>query len=192
MRFAEPNYRDVRERGRMFESIAQYGGDLTTVVGGSEPVRAQAYWVSSDFFNVLGVRPVVGRTFSPDESRSGGVPVAIVSYGFWQRLLGGRSDFAGQKVRLLDQSVTVIGVMPSGSAFPADAEIWIPRELFPQESSRSAHNWSVVARLRPNITLEQARNELSAIGKRLKLENGSDMDAVDLTLVPQQEFMVGN
>jgi len=76
--------------------------------------------------------------------------------------------------------------------FPQSAEIWVPRELFPAEVSRSAHNWSVIARMRPNVSDEQARAEVSAIGKQLKQENGKDMDAADFTLVPQQEYMVGN
>jgi ABC-type lipoprotein release transport system permease subunit len=192
MAFAEPNYLDVRARSRTLEAVAQYGGDLTTVTGGSEPVRALTFSVSGDFFHVLGTKPVVGRTFLPEESKPGGAPVAVVSYGFWQRLLGGKSDLAGTTLRLLDQNVTVVGVMPAGFAFPQDAEVWIPRELFPQEISRSAHNWSVVARLRPGIKTEQANAEVGAIGKQLKQEYGKDMDAVNFTVVPQQEYMVGN
>jgi len=92
----------------------------------------------------------------------------------------------------MDQSVAVVGVMPPGFAFPQEAEVWIPRELFPQEVSRSAHNWSVVARLRPNITIEQAKTEVSTIGKQLKQEYGKEMDAVDFATIPQQEYMVGN
>ena len=192
MAFAEPNYLDVRARSRTLEAVAQYGGDLTTVTGGSEPFRALTFWVSGDFFRVLGARPVVGRTFLPEESKPGGTPVAVVSYGFWQRLLGGKSDLAGTTLRLMDHTVTVVGVMPAGFAFPQDAEVWIPRELFLAETSRSAHNWSVVSRLGPGIKTEQANAEVSAIGKQLKQEYGKDMDAVNFTVVPQQEHMVGN
>jgi putative ABC transport system permease protein len=192
MRFTEPNFLDVRARSRTLETVAQYGGELTTVTGASEPVRALAFAVSGDFFKVLGTRPIIGRTFLPEESKPGGAPVAVVSYGFWQRLLGGKSDLAGTTLRLMDQSVTVVGVMPSGFAFPQDVEVWVPRELFPQETSRSAHNWSVVARLRPGITTEQAKAEVSAIGKQLKQEYDKDMDAVDFAVVPQQDYMVGN
>jgi len=190
--FAEPNYLDVRARTHTLEAVAEYGGELTTVTGSSEPVRALTVAVSGDFFHVLGTKPVVGRTFLAEESKPGGTPVAVVSYGFWQRLLGRKSDLAGTTLRLMDQNVAVVGVMPAGFAFPQDAEVWIPRELFPQETSRSAHNWSVVARLRPGITTEQAKTEVSAIGKQLKQEYGKDVDAVNFTLVPQQEYMVGN
>lgn len=190
--FAEPNFLDVRERSRTLEAVAQYGGLLTTITGGSEPVRAFTVAVSGDFFKVLDVNPIVGRKFLPEESKAGGAPVAVVSYGFWQRLLGGKSDVAGTTLRLMDQSVSVVGVMPSGFGFPQDAEVWVPRELFPPETARSAHNWSVVARMRPDITTEQAKNDLSTIAKQLKQEYTKDMDAVDFAVVPQQEFMVGN
>ena len=190
--FAEPNFLDVRDRSRTLGAVAQYGGDLTTVTGGSEPVRALTVLVSGDFFRVLGTKPVVGRTFLPEESKPGGTPVAVVSYGFWQRQLARKSDLAQTTLRLMDQNLTVVGVMPAGFAFPQDAEVWLPRELFPQETSRSAHNWSVVARLRPGIKTEEAKTEVSALGKQLKQEYGKDMDAVNFTVVPQQEYMVGN
>ena len=191
MAFAEPNFLDLRTRSQSFSGMAQYSGLLTTVNGGSEPVRALAHAVSGDFFNVVGVTPIVGRTFSPDEARTG-TPVAVVSYGFWQRLLGANSDLSGTVLRLADKSFTVIGVMPSGLGFPQSAEVWVPREVFPAEVSRSAHNWSVVARMRPNISEEQARSEVTAIAKQLKQEYGKDMDGVDFALISQQEYMVGD
>src|SRR3954453_20397097 len=156
MPFAEPNFLDVRARSHSFDGVAQYSGPLPTVTGGTEPVRASVYTVSADFFNVLGVRPLLGRTFAPEEMKAGGAPVAVVSYGFWQRLLGGRSDLTGTSLRVVDQNLNVIGVMPAQFAFPRTAEIWIPRGMFPADISRSAHNWSVVARMRPNVTVEQA------------------------------------
>ena len=192
MAFAEPNFLDLRARSHAFSGVAQYSGSLTTVNGGSEPVRALTYTVSADFFNVLGVTPVLGRVFTPDESRVGGVPVAVVSYGFWQRSLGAKPDLSGTTLRLSDKSVAVVGVMPQGLGFPQTAEVWIPREMFPAEVSRSAHNWSVIARLHANVSAEQARVEVSDIWKQLKQENGKDMNAVDFTVIPQQEYMVGN
>src|SRR2546423_5138451 len=152
MAFAEPNFLDLQARSHSFEGVAQYAGEVTTVTGASEPVRVPAFMVSADFFNILGVKPVLGRTFVPEESKTSGAPVVVISYGFWQRLLGGKPDLTGITLRLMDQNVNVIGVMSPGFAFPQQAEIWIPRELSPPQVSRSAHNWSVVARMRPNIT----------------------------------------
>ncbi len=191
IRFAEPNFLDLRTRSRSFSGMAQYSGAQTTVTGGAEPVRAVTYSVSMDFFKVVGVNPIIGRLFTLEESRAGAAPVAVVSYGFWQRLLGGRTDLSGTTLRLMDQNVSVVGVLPQGLSFPTSAEVWVPRELSPAEISRSAHNWSVIARLNPNVPAEQARAEVSAIAKQLKQENGKEMDAVDFTLVPQQEYIVG-
>src|SRR5436190_11742740 len=91
IRFAEPNFLDLRTRSRSFAGMAQYTGELTTVTGGAESVRSATYLVSADFFKVIGVNPFVGRIFTLEESRAGSAPVAVVSYGFWQGLVGART-----------------------------------------------------------------------------------------------------
>jgi ABC-type antimicrobial peptide transport system permease subunit len=192
IQFAEPNFLDVRTRARTLEAVAQYNGAKATVTGGSEPARAMTFRVSGDFFRVLGTQPFLGRTFAPEESRPGAVPVVVVSYDFWRRILGGKTDLTGTTLRISDQSASVVGVMPPGFDFPQNAEVWFPRETSVAETSRSAHNWRVVARLLPGVSIEQARAELSTIAKQLKQEHGSEIDAVDFTLIPQQEDMVGN
>ena len=188
--FAEPNFLDVRSRNHTLDAVAQYTGQLSTITGGAEPVRALAFAASGDFFRVLGTQPIVGRTFTAQDSNAGATPVAVVSYGFWQRLLGGTPDITQKSLTISDKAFTVIGVMPQGFAFPQKAEVWVPRELFPAQISRSAHNWSVIARLRPGVTLEQACSEVSAISKQLKEEYPKDMDAVSFTLMSQQEYVV--
>src|ERR1041384_6289493 len=192
MPVAEPNYLDVRARNHSFAAIAQYGGSLVTVTGGSQPVRVPASIVSADFFKVLGVQPVVGRAFLPEESKAGARAVAVVSYGFWQRLLGGKNDLSTTTLRINDQSFIVVGVMPQGFAFPQATEVWSPREMFPPQTSRTAHNWRVIARLRPDVTLAQARADLSALGRQLKQENGASIDAADFAVIPLQEYLVGD
>jgi putative ABC transport system permease protein len=192
MQFAEPNFLDVRARSRTLEAVAQYSGGTKTVIGGSEPVRAAVFRVSGDFFRVLGTQPFIGRTFTADESKPGGAPVVVISYDFWRRVLGEKSDLTGTTLRISDKSFTVVGVMAPGFDFPQKAEAWIPRETGVPEISRSAHNWHVVARVLPAIKIEQARAEVSAIGKQLKQEHGEDMNAVDFALIPQLEDMVGN
>lgn len=192
MQFAEPNVLDLRTRSRTLEAVAHYSGGPTTVTGGSEPARARTFNVSADFFRVLGTQPFLGRTFATEESKAGGAPVAVISYGFWQRMLGGKSDLSATTLKISDEGFTVVGVMPAGFSFPRDAEIWIPQERSVPEISRSAHNWHVVARVRSDIKIEQARAEVSAIGKQLKQEYGKDMYGVDFTLIPQQDYIVGN
>ncbi|HKC64648.1 MAG TPA: ABC transporter permease, partial [Pyrinomonadaceae bacterium] len=194
--FTDPNYEDVRERNHSFEAIAEYSGGsaptmTTTIIGGSEPVRAPVYAVSADFFRVLDVAPLVGRTFLPEESKAG-APVAIVSYGFWQRELGGKNDLAGRSLRIDNQSFQVVGVMPPNLDFPKATEVWVPREMYPVYPSRTAHNWGVIARLRPGVTLDAARADITAIGHQIKQENGASVDASDFAVIPLQEYLVGN
>src|SRR5215471_7186995 len=161
MPVTEPNFRDVRENNDSLEAIAQFTGGLTTVTGGSEAVRARVYYVSNGFFNVLRTEPAYGRAFLPEESQLGGRPVAVVSYGFWKRFLGGKTDFENIALNADDQSFTVVGVMPAGFSFPKDTDVWIPRELFPQQTSRTAHNWSAIGRIRSGISLERASADVS-------------------------------
>jgi ABC-type lipoprotein release transport system permease subunit len=196
MPVTEPNYEDVRARNHSLEAIAEYSGGsastmMTTIIVGSEPVRAPLYAVSGEFFRVLGVGTVVGRAFLPEELKSG-TPAAIVNYGFWQRQLGGKTDLAGTTLRINDQSLPVVGVLPPNLGFPKAADVWVPREMFTPDTSRTAHNWSVIARLRPGVTLEAARADLSAIGQQLKQEKGAGTDATDFALIPLQEYLVGN
>ncbi|MDQ3605215.1 MAG: ABC transporter permease, partial [Gemmatimonadota bacterium] len=88
MSFSDPNFADLQTQSRSFQALAQVGrGGVTSVSGGSEPARVPASWISRDFFAVLGVQPILGRTFLPDEQQEGGSPAVVVSHTFWQRYL---------------------------------------------------------------------------------------------------------
>ena len=190
--FADPNFRDVRERNRSLEAVAEYAGSMEAITGGSEPLRARVLSATNDFFRVLGVAPLVGRAFLPEDSKDGGKQVAVVSHGFWQKALGGRADLAGMKLRISDRIFDVVGVMPPGFSYPQGFDVWAPRELFPPQTSRSGHNWDVFARIKSGVTLEQARADLSSIARQIKLENGNEADAVDIAAIPLHEFTVGD
>ena len=189
--FAEPNFLDVRARNHTLAAAAEYNMGLTTVLGGSEPVRTRVAYVSGDFFKTLGIQPVTGRSFLPEEAKVGGYPVAVVSNGYWQRLLGSRDDLAATPLRISDTSYKVVGVMPQSFNFPKDVEIWLPIELFPSSESRTSHGKRVIARLQDGVTLGQARADLSTIGKQLKQENGTNIDLIDIAVLPLKEAMVG-
>ena len=120
---AEPNFDDLSALNRDLDSLALYEGEPTTVTGGSEAVRADAYAVSKDFFKVLGVQPITGRTCAAEKGKEDAGAEVVVSYGFWQRLLGGRPDLANAHLKLANQSFSVVGVMPPGFKFPEGAEI---------------------------------------------------------------------
>lgn len=190
---AEPNYVDLKTRNQSLDVVAQFAGGGVVVTGGNEPVRSRAFWVSSDFFSVFGVKPAMGRGFLPEESKPGaGAFVAVVSHGFWQRVLGGKPDFNGTKINVDGPAFTVVGVMPPGFSYPKDADIWVPREVEPPHTSRTAHNWSVVARVRSTVTIEQARADLNTIGSQLRQEHGKGVDLTTFALIPLQEYLTEN
>jgi hypothetical protein len=164
MRFTEPNFFDLKERSRSFETLAQYSVAPSAVAGGSEPVRTNIATASAEFFRVLSVTPVVGRLFGADTPDR---QVAVVSYGFWKRLLGGRSDLEGTTLRFADRSFVVIGVLPADAGFPPNVDVWYPHELFPPNLSRTSHNSYVIGRLKAEVSPEQARSEAAAIGRQL-------------------------
>jgi putative ABC transport system permease protein len=190
MNVAEPNFIDLRARNQSLDAIAVYGGGLDIVTGANQPVRVRTYAVSKDFFQVFGVQPFAGRVFQPEENKPEENATAVVSYGFWQKLLGGKTDLSGMTLITSGQSFAVVGVMPQGFAFPEGAEVWIPKEAFPANTSRTAHNWNVVARLGATVSLEQARTDLSNVTQQLKQENGDKMDAVNVAIIPLQEYQV--
>ncbi|MFN2507505.1 MAG: ABC transporter permease [Chthoniobacterales bacterium] len=189
MSFAEPNFDDLRARSRSFDALAQYSAWPQAVAGGSEPLRTIACAVSGDFFRVLRVRPVLGRVFSSD-SLAESNEIVVVSYAFWKRLLGGRTDLDGTALRFNNRSFAVIGVLPAETEFPPTVDIWFPSQLYPAIPSRTAHNWRVAGRLKSGISLEQARSEVAAIGRQLKVEHGTQTDAASFGLTPLRERLV--
>jgi predicted permease len=189
--FAEPNFLDMRARNHTLTAAAEYVVGDFTILGGGAPVRAQGALVSQDFFMVLGAQPEIGRGFLAEDARNGSNPVAVVSYGYWRRSLGGRTDLAATPLRIGDKSYTVVGVTPRGFNFPNEVEVWLPIELYPSSVSRTSHGKRVIARLRDGVSLEQARAELSGIGRQIRQENSADIDLVDMAATPLQEAMVG-
>lgn len=189
MSFAQPNFDDLRARSHSFDALAQYSAWPQAVAGGSEPVRTNACAVSGDFFRVLGVTPILGRLFSSG-SLAESKEIAVVSYGFWQRFLGGRTTLERTALRFGNRSFAVIGVLPAETDFPPNVDVWYPAEIFPPNTSRTAHNWRVAGRLKPAVPLEQARSEIGAIGRQLKLEQGTLTDAASFGLTPLRERLV--
>ena len=185
MRFAQANFNDLHTRSRSFEALASYAASPDAVAGGSEPIRTNVCAVSPDFFRVLGVSPVIGRVFSSETNE-----VAVVSYGFWNRMLASRTNLEGTALRFSNRSFTVIGVLPPQTEFPAGVDVWFPGAIFPPYESRTAHNFRVIARLQEGVSFEQAKTEVDSIGRALKLENGSQTDAVSFGLLPFRERFV--
>src|SRR5690625_2026718 len=189
--FSDPNYEDIVEQSRSVEALAEFGNAVVAVSGGTEPAWVGAAQVSGDFFSIMGVQPILGRGFAPEEQQEGGAPAVLISHRYWQRYLGGDPEFAGQTLRFQDIVFTIVGVMPPTFDFPAETDLWVPRELMGRYPSRTAHNWKVVGRLRDGITLPQARQDVSVIARRLKAEHGSDTWMEDAVVVGLRDQIVG-
>ena len=192
MNLAESNFDDFRTQNNTFASLAVYGYWLSSVSGGSEPVRVTIAKISNGFFESLGVEPFRGRAFSDEEQRLHGAPAAIISYSYWQRYFGSTTDLSKVHLRLEGAIYPVIGVMAEGFDFPPGVAAWIPRELDPVLPSRTGHNWQCLGRLRDGITVAQARADLSAIARRIKGQYGNKVHLSDAAVVPLADAMVGD
>ncbi|CAN5292199.1 ABC transporter permease [soil metagenome] len=190
MRFADPNFDDLRERSRSFDAIASYSGGAEAVAGGVEPVRTDVLAVTADYFRVLGVAPVIGRFFGEQGDGQGG-QVAVVSYAFWKGQLQGQTDLSATALRFGNRSFAVIGVLPAGTEFPPGTDVFCQRGgVYPRNESRTGHSARVIGRLRAGIALEQAATEVGAIGRQLKAEHGTQIDAVSFGISPLRERLV--
>jgi len=164
------DYFDYREQSSTLTSLGAIAPfpQRVTVRRGSESERVDAVWVSTDFFQALGVAPVVGRGFQPAEGEPGGPPVALLAHGYWQRSFGGDPSAVGATLVLNGVAHTVVGVMPAHARFAVDADVWLP--IHRGESwagSRSAHNFLLVGRLSPDVDLVSAQAEVDGISRRL-------------------------
>jgi predicted permease len=190
--FTDPNFEDIRSQNHFLQGLAEYRAVSESVSGGSEPTRTTVAAVSRDFFPILRVRPLLGRSFASDEQHFGAAPTALVSYGYWQQYLGSVTDVSAVKLNIENRAVSVIGVLPPGFRFPDNSTIWMPRELNQRLPSRSAHNWNVLGRLRDGIAPDQARAELASIARQIHQQYGQDVDMTDVAVARLQDAMTSN
>ncbi|MBZ5489583.1 MAG: ADOP family duplicated permease [Acidobacteriia bacterium] len=188
---ASPDVADWQAMSHGLESLASYGGQPITVLGGSYPVRVEGTGVSRDFFHVLQVQPAMGRTYSAEEQQLHGSPVVLVSDRFWKDQLGGRPEAIGKSLRILDMDFTVIGVMPPAFEFPGKTQIWISREIFPSSTDRSAHNDFVIGRLKPGASVTEAGSELQGIARELQAKYPTTNHGVGVRVETLQEHLLG-
>jgi len=169
-----PEFMELREWNRSFASLGGYRTGLASVGGDDRPTRVTSAVATADFFTTLGVRPVVGRTFSPDEDLPGGDPVVVIAYDLWQTAFAGDPAIEGRSILVNGQPRVVVGVMPRGFDIDdAGVEVWTPVALDPaNRQNRGSHFLNVVARLRPGVELEGARAELSGLMSRWQSEFG--------------------
>ena len=184
-----PDFHDWKAQSTSFEAMGYYtGGEWSVTVGGSADY-AMAFRVTPGFLEALHARAAVGRLFSDDEMRAGGLSLVITD-AYWKRQFDGRADVIGKTVKFDESVFTVIGVLEPGVRFPARAEFYYPA-MRRSETGRSAHNYRALARLRDGVTLEQARAEMTGIAKRLEAQYPENKGKL-VALTPLQEVVVGN
>jgi putative ABC transport system permease protein len=169
---APANFVAWRERSRSFDGMAAYGGQNYNFTGAGLPEQISGATVSASFFSLLPIKPVLGRDFRADEGQPGGPLVVILGHNLWQRRFNSDPNVLNQKITLNGNSYEIIGVMPQGFDFPGSAELWTP--LVIKEGSVNGMGGrilSVIARVKPEVTVEQAAAEMSGIADSLAAEN---------------------
>jgi len=161
-----PDFQDFRDQNRVFETIAVFRGENFNLTGEERAERLQGSLVSREYFRVMGVEPVLGRAFLPEEDKPGAPPVVVLNHGLWQRRFGGDRDVLGRPLLLDGESYTVVGVMPS--QFSPNRELFVPLALDYAAGNRGNHFLIGMARLRPGVTPDEAQADLAAIAARLQ------------------------
>lgn len=169
---AAAEYLDYRDRNRSFSQVAGYESDGFNLTGSGTPLRVNAARLTASAFPLLGVSPIVGRTFTEDETRTGADRVVVLSYGLWQRQYGADRAVVGTNIKLDEKSYTVLGVMPASFQFPFDgaapserADLWVPLTFTPEEIQDRVAEFPVglVGRLKSGISKAQAQEDLTSV-----------------------------
>jgi predicted permease len=190
---APGNFTDWRRMNRTFADMAATRGSTASLTGDGTPEQILGRATTPNFFSVLGVRPLLGRTYTDAEDRDG-APVVVVSYGLWQRRYGGDAAIVGRMIVMNDSRSEIIGVMPPSFAFRnRDIDYWVPIHFSPaQAAERGSHFLNVVGRLKPGVSPEAARDDMNTIARRLTEQYPRTNRDIGVVLVPAKEEMLGN
>jgi len=186
-----PEWQEWRRENDVFTDIAATQPALAILSGDGDPEQVPARKATANLWTVLGARPLLGRVFSDDEDARG-VRVAVIGYGLWQRRFGGARDVVGRTIAMNDAPYEVVGVMPREFYFmPArDIDVWIPASFSPELMRQwSWHDVDCVARLKPGVTLQQARDSMAALSLRLSADHVKPARAA--VVVPLREELAG-
>jgi putative ABC transport system permease protein len=190
-----PDYRDYRDSSDVFQTpLAAIRGFPTqsTVTGASEPERLASTSVSRDLFSTLGVQPLIGRTFTAEEDQPGGARAVLISYAYWQRRLGGSPRALEQALIIDGNPCSIVGVMPARFRFVLSVDVWFPMGADPtSRMARRFHNWILLGRLKPGVSLWQAQSRMDAISQHLQAQYPDSNRNKGLSLVSLHSMLVG-
>jgi putative ABC transport system permease protein len=186
------NFFDWRERSRSFEALAAADPWSIDYVSSEGPDRLQAWRVTEGFFDVMGVPPLLGRTFRADDYTATGGTVAVLTHSAWQSRFGGDADIVGRAIVFNGQLTTVIGVMPPRFGYPSGGDVWLTLPLSsPFLANRAGRFWEVAGKLAPGVDAPAAQAELDTISAQLGAEYPATNAEVGVALVPISESLVG-
>ncbi|MBI3664922.1 MAG: ABC transporter permease [Acidobacteria bacterium] len=187
------NYADWKEQNRVFEDIAYSWDEQYTLTGSGAPESLIGYAFSSNFFSVLGAKPLLGRTFLPEDGQPGKDHVVVLNFRLWQRRFGADQRILGNSITLNGNDYVVIGVMPPGFGHPsASTDLWTPiSRLQSGVDDRENHYLRLAARIKPGITLQQAQHEMEALASRLAALYPKTNTGWGVRLEPIQDLYVG-
>ena len=174
---------DYRAQTPSLETVVEYHQMSFNLLGRGEAMRVQTGVVSPEFFDVLGVKPILGRTFRPDDDSPNAPAVLMVSYSFWQNTLGGDPGIVGRAFDMNDRVHTVVGVLPPIPQFPGENDVYMPPSACPFRSNpqtianRQGRMLTAIGRLRADASLERAQSDLAVVSDRLNREYPADYDA---------------
>jgi predicted permease len=193
------NFLDWRARSQAFEGMSAYGFGRYTLTGTGHPEAVQMCAATSGFFSILRAKPLLGRTFFPEEDSPGRDREVILGYKFWRSRFNGDRSVIGKTIALNDQTFTMVGVMGQDFEFPISTDpanrpqMWKPLSWTDQERAiRDNHNYGVIARLRNGVTLQQARAELDSISNQLALQYPGDNKGWGAIAIPLHQDLVGD
>ncbi len=187
------NYLDWERQNHVFEGMAIYTFHGFTMTGSDKPEQVDACAATSGFFSTLGVQPMLGRAFTPEEDQPGRSNVVVLSHRLWQEHFGSNPGIVGHDIKLDGQSYLVAGVMPASFQFPEFAQMWTPMAWTDKEKAvRGEHHSVVIARLKPGIDLKQAQAEMNTISSRLEQQYPEDDKGWGALVVPLHDDMVSD
>ncbi|MGB6941124.1 MAG: ABC transporter permease, partial [Bryobacteraceae bacterium] len=197
-----PDFVNWRKQGRLFEGLEAYGeGAAPILTGAGDPERLNGAMVTRGFFDLLGVQLALGRTFTTGEDRFGGPPAAILSHGLWRRKFSSSANIVGKTIHLDGRSCTIVGVLPASFVFPDNgfrAEILVPMALPENETwyDRLLRSLRVIERLKPGVPANSAREEISAITRRMAYQESPTFVTMrrnmEVTIAPVRERLAGD
>jgi putative ABC transport system permease protein len=190
------NYEDWKRDNNVFKYLAITRRESRNLSGipGRDAERIPCAYVSEEFFKVIGLQPKLGRTFNAEEEKPGGAPAIIISDRLWQHAFGRDAGVLGKTIKLHDRGFTIVGVMPGAMNSPQDTDVWFPfaGRIVPFWQDRTIHPMLFVwGRLKPDVTIEQARTEMKNIAARLEKEYPATNAGASVSVTPLLESLIG-